>query len=94
MLDNFDKKKEVEASLSNLTAEQLNLVHQFIKSLEQKQLKTTEIPETNEDIDRVVEHYRRQNKPLPIGLAKEKFIVPDDFDEPLPDEILDLFEPK
>ena len=28
----------------------------------------------------------------PIGLAKGEFVVPDDFDAPLPDEILDDFE--
>jgi hypothetical protein len=31
---------------------------------------------------------------LPIGLAKGEFVVPDDFNDPLPDEILDLFEPQ
>lgn len=47
---------------------------------------------TNEDINRIVESYRRQGKKLPIGLAKGQFTVPDDFNDPLPDEILDLFE--
>ena len=28
----------------------------------------------------------------PIGLAKGEFVVPDDFDAPLPDNILDEFE--
>jgi antitoxin (DNA-binding transcriptional repressor) of toxin-antitoxin stability system len=28
----------------------------------------------------------------PVGLAAGKFVVPDDFDDPLPDEILDAFE--
>lgn len=28
----------------------------------------------------------------PIGLAKGEFVVPDDFDDPLPEEILDSFE--
>jgi prevent-host-death family protein len=28
----------------------------------------------------------------PIGLAAGKFVVPDDFDDPLPDEIQRLFE--
>lgn len=32
-------------------------------------------------------------RPLrPIGLARGEFRVPDDFDDPLPDEILDAFE--
>jgi antitoxin (DNA-binding transcriptional repressor) of toxin-antitoxin stability system len=28
----------------------------------------------------------------PVGLAADTFVVPDDFDDPLPDEILDAFE--
>ncbi|MBV5260325.1 DUF2281 domain-containing protein [Synechococcus moorigangaii CMS01] len=28
----------------------------------------------------------------PFGLCEGEFIVPDDFDEPLPEEILQLFE--
>ncbi len=31
-------------------------------------------------------------KQRPFGLCKGEFTVPDDFNEPLPDEILDLFE--
>ena len=32
--------------------------------------------------------------PRPIGLAAGEFVVPDDFDDPLPNEILDAFEGK
>jgi len=28
----------------------------------------------------------------PIGLAKGDFVVPDDFDDPLPEDVLELFE--
>lgn len=28
----------------------------------------------------------------PWGLAKGEFVVPDDFNDPLPDDVLDLFE--
>lgn len=34
----------------------------------------------------------RRTEPRPIGLAKGEFVVPDDFDAPLPDDILDAFE--
>lgn len=33
-----------------------------------------------------------RTKPRPIGLNKKEFTVPPDFDAPLPDDILDLFE--
>ena len=28
----------------------------------------------------------------PVGLSTGEFVVPDDFDDPLPDEVLDAFE--
>ncbi|MGK7896498.1 MAG: DUF2281 domain-containing protein [Xenococcus sp. (in: cyanobacteria)] len=87
-------REELERKLNNLSPEQLNSVHQFVKSLEHQQPSTNpDYPLTNEDIDEIVESYRQQNKPLPIGLAKGQFTVPDDFNDPLPDEILDLFNP-
>ena len=30
----------------------------------------------------------------PMGLAAGEFVVPDDFDDPLPDDLLDAFEGK
>ncbi len=100
-------REELDRKLNNLSPEQLNSVCQFVEFLEYKQhaIKTehkedlTEEdeanlpypPVTNEDIDRIVEFYRRHNKSLLIGLAKGEFTVPDDFNDPLPDEILDSF---
>jgi hypothetical protein len=85
-------RKELERKLNNLSPEQLNSVRQFVDSLEDQQpAAALEYPLTNEDIDRVVESYRQQNKSLPIGLAKGEFTVLDNFKDPLPDEILDLF---
>ena len=88
-------REELARKLDKLSPEQLNSVRQFVEFLEyQQQSVTTETPITNEDIDRIVESYRQQNKSRPIGLAKGEFVVPDNFNDPLPDEILDLFEPK
>ncbi len=88
-------RDRVIQKLNNLSTEELNSVCQFVEFLEYRQhpidLKN---PTTNEEIDKIVETYRQQNKLRPIGLAKGEFVVPDDFNEPLPDEILDLFEPK
>ncbi len=37
---------------------------------------------------------KKRKEPRPIGLAKGTFDVPESFYEPLPDELLDLFEGK
>jgi antitoxin (DNA-binding transcriptional repressor) of toxin-antitoxin stability system len=34
----------------------------------------------------------RRTGTRPIGLAKGDFVVPDDFNDPLPDDVLQLFE--
>jgi hypothetical protein len=47
---------------------------------------------TNEEIDLILSTYRQENRTRPLGLCKGKFITPDNFNEPLPDEILALFE--
>lgn len=85
-------REKLDQKLNNLSPEQLNSVHQFVESMEHQLTPISpDYPLTNEDIDRVVESYRQQNKPLPIGLAEGKLNIPDDFNDPLPDEILDLF---
>jgi antitoxin (DNA-binding transcriptional repressor) of toxin-antitoxin stability system len=35
---------------------------------------------------------RPGDEPRPWGLARGTFTIPDDFDNPLPDEVLDAFE--
>lgn len=86
-------REKLDRKLNNLSSEELNSVHKFVESLGAKaQPEKIEKTLTNEDIDRIVESYRQQGKKLPIGLAKGQFTVPDDFNDPLPDEILDLFE--
>ena len=85
-------REELDRKLNKLSPAQLNSVRQYVESLEvQPQSIHSEPPITNEDIDCIVESYRQQNKPLPIGLAEGEFTVPDDFNDPLPDEIIDLF---
>ena len=86
-------REELDQKLNKLASEKLNSVHQFEESLATKtQPEKIEQPITNEDIDRIVESYKKQGKKSPIGLAKGQFTIPDDFNDPLPDEILDLFE--
>jgi hypothetical protein len=92
---NPDLRDRLHQKLEQLSTEQLDSVWRFIKFIEDQQtLIKSQSPKTNEDIDRIVQSYRQQNKRLPIGLAKGELVIPNDFNEPLPDEILDLFELK
>ena len=50
------------------------------------------ITEAGEPVARLVaEHARKPRQP---GSAKGKFVIHDNFDDPLPDDLLDLFEGK
>ena len=42
-------------------------------------------------IAKLVPFHDDQSQPRPLGIDKGKFTVPDDFNAPLPDEILDSF---
>ena len=56
-------REELDCKLNNLSPEQLDSVRQFVESMEHQQPPAnTEQPLTNEDIDRIVESYRQQNK--------------------------------
>lgn len=50
------------------------------------------ITEAGEPVARLVAE--RLRKPREPGSAKGKFVIHDDFDDPLPDDLLDLFEGK
>ncbi|PSB10369.1 prevent-host-death protein [Pleurocapsa sp. CCALA 161] len=39
-----------------------------------------------------LDQHKQKIEQRPFGLCKDEFTVPDDFNEPLPDDILDLFE--
>jgi antitoxin (DNA-binding transcriptional repressor) of toxin-antitoxin stability system len=46
----------------------------------------------NEPIAEIRPLPRPEKTPRPAGLCEGRFVVPDSFFEPLPDEILDAFE--
>jgi hypothetical protein len=47
-------------------------------------------PLSNNEIKMICQILIRDNKTRHLGLAKGEFTIPDDFNEPLPDEIIDL----
>ena len=50
------------------------------------------ITQANQTIAEVKKVASVTKQPRPFGLAQGDFVVPDDFDMPLPDDILDEFE--
>lgn len=48
-------------------------------------------PLKNNDIQQICQFLSQSQQSRPVGLACHEFIVPDDFNDPLPDEITDLF---
>ena len=48
-------------------------------------------PLSDDEIKIIRQNLIRNHQTRPVGVAKGQFIVPDSFDSPLPDEILDLF---
>jgi len=51
-------------------------------------------PLSENEIKIICQFLGQANQSRPVGLAKEEFAVPDDFNNPLPDEVLDLFYPQ
>ena len=48
-------------------------------------------PLTDQDIEVICQILSKQNKKRPAGLCQGEFIVSDDFNDPLPEDIVDLF---
>jgi len=51
-------------------------------------------PLENGDIQRICQFLSQSQECRPVGLAHNEFTVPDNFNDPLPDEIIDLFYPQ
>ena len=48
-------------------------------------------PLTDQEIEVICQVLSQQNKKRPAGLCQGEFTISDDFNEPLPEEIVDLF---
>lgn len=48
-------------------------------------------PLSNQEIKIIRHYFKQQNKPIPNVQPEAKINVPDDFNEPLPDDILNSF---
>ncbi len=50
-----------------------------------------EQPLTDQEIQVICQIFSQENKKRPAGLGEGEFTINDDFNDPLPEEILDLF---
>ena len=78
-MNSIEMQKRLVIKLEHLSSEQLIYVWQFIESLESGKVLTD-----NEKIDAILKTYQQNNKKRPLGLCEGEFIVPDNFNEPLP----------
>lgn len=62
---------------------------QYLK--ENNQELDEENPLTDQEIEVICQVLSQQNKKRPAGLCQGEFTISDDFNEPLPEDIVDLF---
>jgi len=55
---------------------------------------TLVLTEANQALAEIKPLSHKAKTPRPYGLAAGEFVVPDDFDHPLPDDFYELFEGK
>jgi hypothetical protein len=118
-MNDVDLRQSLTEKLVVLSADNLNLVWQFIdnlnpteasnksdKYLTEKALQkwqfliknNQEMDNTNplseNEIKIICQFFSQSHQSRPVGLATGEFTISDDFNEPLPDEVLDLFYPQ
>lgn len=74
--------------IQTLSEEQINQILYFAEFLHHQQL-TTQSPQAT-GLKNIVNHKQLR----PFGLCAGDFVVPDDFDAPLPEDVLNAFEGK
>lgn len=57
-----------------------------------KQGEEITLTENGKQLAKIIPMVTSPSDPRPLGLAKGEFVVPDDFNDPLPEEILREFE--
>ncbi len=68
-----------------------NLLQKWQYLIKNNQELKPDQPLENNDIQQICQFLSQSHESRPIGLAHNEFTVPDDFNDPLPDEIIDLF---
>jgi hypothetical protein len=118
-MSDVDLRQSLTEKLAVLSADNLNLVWQFIDNLtpteasnkpdnyltKQALQKWQFLIKNNQEIDItnplseneikiICQFLNRSHQSRPVGLSAGEFTISDDFNEPLPDEVLDLFYPQ
>ncbi|MBL1208242.1 hypothetical protein [Geminocystis sp. GBBB08] len=87
-MDNIPQKTKVIVTfLTNIQDSEKVVIHSS-----SNQISSSNQVLSNEEIDKILECYRQENKPRLLGLSKGLFKVPDNFNKPLRHEILNLFK--
>ena len=76
--------------IQTLPEEQINQIFHFAEALHQKQHKPPQAIPLG--ILTGLKGIANHKQPRPFGLCAGEFVVPDDFDAPLPEDMLNAFE--
>jgi hypothetical protein len=80
-----------QTSLKSLTAKELEIMKKWEYLLEYDQELDTENPLDDSELEVVRQVLSRQNKTRPNVPKKEEIYIAEDFNAPLPDDIIDSF---
>lgn len=78
-------------NLESLTTKELQIMKKWEYLLEQNQELDSESPVSDAELEIVRQILNRQNKSRPDVPKREEIYIADDFNAPLPDDILDSF---
>ena len=90
-IDKLTHQEAANKSDNYLTEKALQKWQFLVKNNQEMDRKN---PLSENEIKIICQFLGQANQSRPVGLAKEEFAVPDDFNNPLPDEVLDLFYPQ
>ncbi|BAG00314.1 MULTISPECIES: hypothetical protein [Microcystis] len=118
-MNDVELRQLLTEKLAILSADNLNLVGQFIDKLTHQEAanksdnyltekalqKWQFLVKNNQEMDNtnplseneikiIWQFLSQSHRSRPVGLARGEFTISDDFNEPLPEEVLDLFYPQ
>jgi hypothetical protein len=91
LIANLVNEFEQDFNSEKMTEKESQAIAKWEYLLKNKQEINKNTPLSNEEIKLIRDLLSRQGKDLLFDLPKDNFFIADDFNAPLPDDIIDLF---